>query len=403
MTAAETIRQKDKSASIGIVSKEALPLYSRVLLPHYVRGKILREKVFLRSLDDYTSKNIDVLVGKEVMVNNFDVHEVRLSDKSTLSYGKLLIATGGTPLRWRIVGEEIEPILRLQTIEDADLALSTISGLAGQGEALVVGGGFIALEFLESAVAYGFKAHLLIKEKRFFAGQLEERGWGILEQNFARHGITTHVEAEVKKLDREETGLFAAYTSSNEAVRGVWVGVGIGVDRNYGTFQGGGLKTNRGIVVNEYLETSVPDVWAAGDIAEILNSKTGESRTVGNWNNAFLQGRTAGINMAKVGSDGREIYDALPTYSISNLGYNITTVGSTREAEGIEALERIWSDGREYERFFLRDGKLIGVFLINRFADKPIVSKIIEQKIDLSEKRRFLHDPDYDLAKILQA
>jgi len=399
VTAAETIRQKDTSSSICIVSKESAPLYSRVFLPHYIRGKIPREKVFLRTLDDYTDKNIDVLVGKEIVVANFDMHEVRLSDKGILNYGKLLIATGSTPLRWRIIGEGLEPILRLQTIDDADRAEQVLRELKGKGDALVVGGGFIALEFLESAVAYGYKAHLLIKEKRFFAGQLDELGWGILEQNFARHGITSHTESEVKKLEQDDKGILIAHTSTGETIKGVWLGLGIGVERNYGTFQGGGLKIGRGIVVNEYLELNVPDVWAAGDVAEVYYSKIGKSQLVGNWNSAFMQGRTAGINMAALDADNRVAFDAVPTYSINSLGYNITMVGDTSAGDDIETVARVWPDGISYERFFLRGGILQGAILINRFADKPSIAKLIKNNADFSEKRNNLHDPDYDITK----
>lgn len=401
VTAAETIREKDRQSSICIISKESEPLYSRVLLGRYARGKLPRAKIFLRSLADYSNKNIDVLMGKEVVVANFDVREVRLSDKGTLSYGKLLIATGSTPLRWRIIGEDIDRTFHLQTINDADRFASALLSLRGTGEAIVVGDGFAALEFLESAAESGYKAHLIVRKKRFFSGALDERGWGILEQNFARHGITSHMDTEIKKLEQNDAGALEAHTNTGETIKGVWLGLDIGVGCNYAAFQGGGLKINRGIVVNEYLESPVPDVWAAGEVAEICNSKTGELSFASSWNYSFLQGRAAGENMAAQNADDRTIFDAMPTYSINSLGYNITIVGDASANDETETIARIWPDGLAYERFFFRGGMLVGAFLINKFADKQAITKLIKLKADLFETKNIFRDPEYDIAKLV--
>lgn len=403
VTAAEAIRQRDQSGSIAIISKENYTLYSRVLLPHYVRGKIDREKVFLRRDADYLKKNIDLFLGVELLLINTAVREVRLSDQRTVQYGKLLIATGGTPVRWRIVGEDIDRILRLQTIDDADRAREVLTAWRGAGDAIVVGGGFIALEFLESAVAYGYKAHLIIKEKSFFAGQLDAKGWEVLKNNFERHGIVIYTETEIKKLEENDKRMLTVHTYAGEKISGAWLGLGIGLEHNVGAFQGVGLKIDRGIVVNEFLETSVSGVWAAGDIAEICDANGNSCELAGNWNNAFLQGRDAGSNMAVQQSGAKGAFRAVSTYSINNLGYNITMVGRARTGEGVETIERVYGNSIAYSRFFMRNGVLVGAFLVNRFVDKPNLSKLIEMGVDVSGKKDMLRDPNYGIEKITQS
>lgn len=384
VTAAETIRSHDRDGTIAIFSRETDPLYSRVMLPGYVRGKLAREKVFLRTLDQYAQSRIDILLGRDIIAVNFDTKEALTNEQETIAFGKLLIATGGVVLPWKVGGVENPRVLYLQTIVDADRAREVLSGASGgaQKQAMVVGGGFISLEFIETAFAYGFDTDLILKDKQMFADQLDEQAWDMIAENFRRHRITIHPETEVKNIETKKDQTLSVLTHTGTEITSAWIGVGIGLKRNVSVFQGTGIDIRSGIRVNQYLESSIPRVWAAGDIAEYYDPILEEHMMVGNWTSAFLQGRVAGINMSAQRPDERMEFRSVPAYSLANLGFHLTFLGKTRyKADAhVEPIARAWPDGTGYERLFFENGILKGAVLINRFQDKNILTKFIESK-----------------------
>lgn len=402
VTAAETIRANDREGSIAIISNEGDPLYSRVLLPSYLRRKLDREKVYLRTMEDYSRRGIDLALGEEVVGVNFDTRQVVTSREKGISFKKMLIATGGTPIPWHIPGSESSRVLRLQTIADADRARTVIGEQASDPNraAVVVGGGFIGLEFIETAVAYGYPVHFFIREKKCFGDQFDDAGWDILASNFARRGVIVHPETEIQHIE-EAGGLVRAAFGRGEAVAGNWIGLGIGVAKNFGVFSGSGIDIRRGIRADKFLQTSIPGVWTAGDVAEFYDVTLDEYRIVGNWTNAFLQGKAAGANMSRADASHQTEFRAVSSYSITNLGLQLTQLGATQPAESRETVTRLWPAGTAYERLFLEKGVLKGALLINRFADKIPLSKLIDRKTDLNGALERLRDVNFNVAELL--
>ena len=150
----------------------------------------------------------------------------------------------------------------------------------------------------------------------------------------------------------------------------------------------------KAVRTDEFLETNVPGVFAAGDIAEYFDARAGRHTVVGNWTNATLQGKQAGLNMAGV----KNAFSAVPSYSIVNLGLNITALG---ECDGaLESVSRIDLTTSQYERFFMRDGALVGAFLINRFRDKPILAELIGRQAVTAPYTDRLSDMSFDIRGI---
>lgn len=402
VTAAETIRSLDNHSSILIISREEHPLYSRVLLPSYIRGKIAREKVFLRSWDQYQKLRIDIATHVEVLGINFETREVVTSRDEKIAFGKLLISTGGAPRGWRVNGSELGNIFRMQTIEDADKIHEAVPALASGVDrgALVIGGGFIGLEFMETARHYGFETHLFLKDKQMFGDDLDDAGWQILSDNFKRNRVTIHESTELKYLSTSPDHFLIGHTNASEEIGGSWLGLGIGVERNVTPFAVPGLDIKQGIVTNQFLETSISKVWAAGDVAEYFDVSFDEHRMIGNWTSAFLQGRVAGANMVAKHDEKTELR-TVSSYSITNFGYQLTFVGKTSPGEGIESITRTWPDNpNAYERLFLKGGWVQGAILINRFQDKAAITKLISSRKDLTSAKESLRDPYVDLSSL---
>lgn len=372
-TAAETIRAHDASVSVAIVEREPHSLYSRVLIPHYCKKKIERERLFLRTTADYEKQHIGFYLDAATVGCDFERHEVtalvgETKSKEIFSYKKLLLATGGVPkpLPASLSFGDAVPMLRMQTLGDADAIVDAMAGALTK-EAAVLGEGFIAMEFIETFFINGFRVHALCRGGLFGEKRLGVQGARMLEELYQKQGIRFYKNIKDEEIARRDVWL----AEKNKPFPIAVVGAGIGLARSLDIFSA--LKTNRGIVANECLQTSNPDVYTAGDVAEWFDSIKGQYTVVGNWTNAFLQGRVAALNMLGQKTPLRVV----PTYSITNFGVKLTIVGDIEEGDNV------WEEVGTVVRPFLRrvvfqNGKTIGGVLINQFSDKTRLVSLVE-------------------------
>lgn len=390
MTAAETIREHDTNAAIGIISDEPHVLYSRVLLPHYLKKRIRREQLFLRKADDFVKKRIDLLLGESVSFVDSGRKEVMFSGGSVSGYEKLLIASGGRVKPW---GKEEDRgfIYRLQTLDDADRLQSVLTDIKSP---LVIGGSFISLEFLEIFVLNGAAPTLLFRDAHFFGKLLDGDGAEILHDNFARHGIIVRAEDAVADAERDD-GKLKISTKALHEIKCDAVAVGIGLERNMEFLKESGIALGeKGVRTDEFLATDQEGVFAAGDAAEFYDLIADRHRVLGNWTSAFLQGKRAALNML----GQKEPFRNISTYSITSLGFQITALGDCDG--GLETIARVDAARNQYERLFIKEGALKGAVLINRFQDKPHLARLIEGRISIEPHREALHDMAFDIHTI---
>lgn len=403
VTAAETIREQDHDATIGVISHEAYLLYSRVLLPAYLKRKIPREKLFLRTIDDFIEKRIALRLQETVTAVDAKRREITLHNGITLGYEKLLIASGGHVKAWGRPEDE-SAVYRLQTLDDAD---RLFAALASINNPLVIGSSFISLEFLEIFRANAITPAILMRDAYFFGQYLEENGGELMRTHFQRHHIALYEHDEIAQLhrvpperqqdaqeDRGQTSL-AALTKKQQTIACDSLAVGVGIDRNLSFMPTSNiLRGDVGVRVNEFFETSQEGVYAAGDVVEMFHPETQTYRATGNWTSAFLQGKAAGLAMVGI----RKPFRTIPSYSITNLGLQITMVGECKD-EG-ETIVRVNMETNEYERLFLKDGALQGAVLINRFKDKTHITRLIETGQKLDAYREQLSSLEFDITTI---
>lgn len=389
VTAAETIREESPNSTIAIFSDEKYLLYSRVLLPSYLKKRLGREKLFLRTIDDFNKKRIDLHLEEKVLYVDAKRREVEFSNNIILGFDKLLIASGG-----KVVLQDFPEdhyTYRLQTIEDADRLFQNLDNIR---DPLVMGASFISLEFLEIFWLNKIVPKLLVRDSHFFSRILDEQGGELLRLNFERHGIILQFNDELNEIKKKDASLFV-YTKGLREIECDALALGVGIERNTDFLKDSGIELGiKGVKVNEFLETNYPMIFAAGDIAEFYDVVLGKYRTVGNWTNAFLQGKRAGLSMA----GQREPFKNITGYSITNLGFQITALGYC--GEGVETMMRIDDIRNQYERFFLRDGVLVGAALINRFRDRPHIAKLIETKTLIEPYRDQLRNFEFDIKNI---
>jgi len=171
--------------------------------------------------------------------------------------------------------------------------------------------------------------------------------------------------------------------------------VGVGIRRQLAFLKDSEIEVGSGgIRTNEFLETNKEDVYAAGDVAEFYDVSFGIHHIIGNWTNAVLQGKRAGLNM----TGERIAFKNIPSYSITNLGLQITSLGLCSNT--LETIVRIDDATRQYERFFIQNGVLVGAVLINRFGDKTHLTQLIEKKVSIEPYREELQSFQFDIHTI---
>ncbi|QQG42441.1 MAG: FAD-dependent oxidoreductase [Candidatus Giovannonibacteria bacterium] len=357
--AAEALREADQHAKIVILEDEPHVLYSRVMIPKYIKGLVPRENLFLRKIGDYEKRALDFYPSTRAVKIDFARKEVKAETGLAVSYKRILIASGGRP---RPLPEPFlsaaasAKILRMHTLKDADLIKKELESGAHQS-ALVAGESFIALEFIEILSLAGVRVHIAAKGDIWGEERFGKACGELLEENFKKHGIIIHKNIE--------DFLFKTSLAC----------LGIGLSRDLSIFPG--LEVGRGVLADEFLKTSDKDAFAAGDIAEFFDVVLGKKRIVGNWTNAFLQGKTAALNMA----GGGKIFRAVPAYNISNLGLRLSALGDTEDFDE----EKIIPGDNNCARLLFSAGKLAGATLINRFNDKIILSELIEKGANRDE------------------
>ncbi|MEY4723702.1 MAG: hypothetical protein RLZZ324_1215, partial [Candidatus Parcubacteria bacterium] len=320
--AAEAIRARTPDASVLIVGAESHRLYSRVMLPHVIRGRTSEDKAFLRAEESYSEKGIDFLRGVEVTAVDPSARVVTFSNGDSARYvTALLIATGGSVRKLSCAGAEIADAMYFQTMDDMRRIKETAARTA-----LVYGGGFIGLELLMSFVHMGLPTVSVVRGKGYFARLLDARGAELVADAVRGAGVDVRLETDIVAVERAE-GMKRVHLTRGNSVTCDAIGVGIGITPNVAFLEGSGIAVGSGVLTDASLRASVPGVFAAGDVAEAPDAFTGTRRVTGNWQNAMFQGKTAGANMA----GAAEEFAQLTTYSIAVFGLPVCFMGATEE------------------------------------------------------------------------
>jgi len=399
-TAADTIRQNDPAGDITIVSGEPYRLYSRIMISktHYFLGKVPADQIWLKKDSWYGEKNVKLLAGKTAVKLDPQARTVTLDDGSVLAYDKLLLALGICARKWTAPGSDKRGVFYTRTLDDFR-AFQPASTKAKQ--AVVIGGGAIGFEMCELMRLAGLETTLVIREPHYWDPVLDETSGRLIEAALERSGV---------KIIR---GQYVVSAYGGDSVEGVelqdgtkipcqLVSVGIGGYCPHDWTGGSGLKVNRGVVANEFLETSLPDVWAAGDAAEYHDPIYEETVQFGSWSNAQNQGKRAGLNM----TGKREPYRMVTFYAVSGLGISIAFIGDIvppKPDNGKTVVTRGTFELNAYARYILKGGRIVGATLINRTIDVGPLTKLIERKIDVAGRLRELADPKVDLKTLIPA
>lgn len=394
-TAAETVRGKDPDGSIAIVSDEPYVFYSRIMLskPNFFLGKTPFDAVWLRKPEWYGQRNIQIFLGRAAVELKPGEKTLKLDNGEVLGYEKLLLAFGARAAEWPNDDGAKPGVFYLRSL---DHAKAIISAIKTARKVVLLGGGFVGFETCELVRLAGLSATLVMREKYFWDFLWDEESGQMLEDALTRGGVELSHGRPVDKILGEGKVEGVRLSDGSEIPCDALI-IGIGVKYPLEWLASSGLKTNRGVLADEFLQTSLPEVWTAGDVAEYQDGILNERVQLGNWVNAQEQGRRAGLNMA----GEKRPFKFVSFYTAQAFGISIAFVGNVAVVPGRDVIHRGSPNIGSYARILVQGEHIVGATLLNRTKDLGLISKLIEKKVPVGGKHIQLADADFDLKSLL--
>ncbi|HEX9036941.1 MAG TPA: FAD-dependent oxidoreductase [Ktedonobacterales bacterium] len=374
-TCAQELRKNDPACEIWLITNEPYPLYNRVALKRLLDGVLPEQKIMMRDLAWHESQRITLL--RETYVTHVDTagQAVYLSQGGPLGYDALLVASGGWPNALDVPGADGTSYLyTFMTLDDTK---RIIERALESKTAVTTGGSYMAYDLTEGLSKRGVHVTWLMRGPFWLRRTLDAEGGRLVDEIVARHGIEVVHGEEIREVVARDGVPRAVIATSGREYAGDLIGLGVGLTLNYAFLRETPVACGKGVLTDEYLETTVPGVFAAGDVAEFYDPILGARRTLGTWDNALAHGRVAAANMA----GGREAYLDVPTRSSPIFDTNIVAMGLFEVTDpAIEAVQRSAPGERgmtDYRRFFFRGDTLVGaVFLGSPKGRKKVVELI---------------------------
>lgn len=363
----EGIRSVDKEGKITVVSEEKYPVYCRPLISYYLENKTDTERMNYRGADFYDNMGCDVLYEKKAINIDTDLKKVVLDDGSEQPYTTVCVATGSAPFVPHFEGlDTVENKFSFMTLDDT---FAIEKAIKKDSKVLIVGAGLIGLKCAEGL--HGRVANITVCDlaDRVLSSILDTECATVVQKHLEKNGIEFMLGDTAVRFEKN-----SAQMKSGKTVDFDILVLAVGVRANTSLVKDIGGEVNRGIIVNERMETSVDGIFAAGDCTEGEDISCDRKKVLALLPNAYMQGHAAGVNMA----GGDEVFDkAIPMNSIGFFGLHIMTAG-TYEGEIYEEN----TDGT-IKRLFTKDGLLKGFILVGKTERVGIYTSLIREKTPL--------------------
>ena len=372
--AAEELRSNDAEAKIILVTSEQnLPYERPVLSKGFLLGSEERSSAFVHDQQWYDDQHIEVRQGTTATAVDPSKHEVTLDSGEALSYDKLLLATGSEPRRLDIPGSDADGVLYLRNIEDADAIKTAIEG----GKPLVVvGGGWIGLEAAAAAREHDVPVTVLELEELPLLVVLGREVAQVFADLHVEHGVQLKTKTGIASIEATDGKVTGVTTSTGEQIEAGAVIVGIGVRPRLDLAQQAGLKTDRGVLVDKSLQSSDPDIYAAGDIAEVDHPVLGRRVRVEHWAFANDSGPVAG--QAMLGQD--VTFDSLPYFFTDQYDLGMEYIGLVDQGQQVEVELTGDVPGRAFQARWKSGDQVVAAMHVNMWDDgvDPLKEEVLK-------------------------
>ena len=392
-SAAETLREKDPEAEITIVTDEGEPLYNRILIKEFAKGKLPEAPISIHDEGWYADRDIELRLNTHVLGIDSDEHVVHTHEGEDLGYDKLLVATGGTPTQLPVENSDADGIHHFWTFQDA----RKIQEHAAEADTgVVVGAGLLGIDLAAICGAQEVDAHYLMRGDRWWRYALSLDGAEIIHQGLRDKGVTPVFDSGVDRFEVDADGhVTGAIDPNGDRYDADFVGIAIGLNFNTEYLRGAGIEEDGGIIVDKYMQTNVDDIYASGDLTRFYDTILGEYAQNGSWGSAKEQGKTAATNMAA--DDEVDAFRWVSSYSITHFDFPFLSFG--HPTIGDEYVERKYSD-TEWRRIALKDGKVIGGVLIGDLAPQTRLKKLMREETSVEGQTDVLLEEEVDLDQL---
>jgi len=351
-TASSTLRNLDNQADITIISEETFPEYTACALPHYIAGEFDREQLFLRTNISYSDEKIKTILGQKVTGINPSSKTISL-DSQSLSYDKLIIATGSTPVKPPIPGIELDGVFTLKSPGDADRILDNLGK-----SAVVIGSGPVGVETAIALRKRGVEVHLVEFLDRVMPKIFDEKPASILTEILEKHGMKVFTGERVVSISGN--GQVRSAITDKREIECDEVVLSVGMRPNVELAKQAGINIGPlgGISVNRQMETNLDGIYACGDCIETKDMASGKDNLSPLWHNAKRQGIIAAYNCAGIhkiypGSETITSLDVFGTHAVS-----FGCIETDNQDEDIEVIEK--DTGSNYHRLVISKTRLVG-------------------------------------------
>lgn len=326
IAAVEGIRSQDTAGDVTLIGEETDGFYSRPGLAYYLTGEVPEDQLYPFTDGDFARLKVRRLRARATRLHP-QAHQVELHDGARLPYDRLLIATGSRAIAPSVAGANLAGVVRLDNLDDAR---QIVKRSRKARAAVVVGGGITALELVEGLRARRVKTHYFLRRERYWSNVLDETESRIVERRLQVEGVRLHYHTDLAEIVGRRGRVTGVLTQDGQQIACDVVAIAIGVQPCKELAEAAGLETDRGILVNEYLQTSAQDVFAAGDVAQVFDPFSGKAALDTLWGVAVAQGRVAGLNMA-----GQTIpYRKEVPFNVTRLaGLTTTIIGTVSRGE----------------------------------------------------------------------
>ncbi|MDR3552830.1 MAG: FAD-dependent oxidoreductase [Clostridia bacterium] len=363
----EGIRKVDATGAITLISDESHRAYSRPLISYWLSGKVDDERMYYRNEDFYEKNHVKTLLGVRVTALDAAAKTVTLSDGTVLPYDSLMVATGSRPFVPPIAGVQDCP--QAVTFLDWDSARRLKGMVNKKSRVVVLGAGLIGLKVTEGLAGHVAGITVVEMAAHLMPSVLDDDSAAMLQRHIEKNGVSFIYEDPAAKV----SGNLLTLGSGRELAFDVLV-LAAGVRPNVELVRDAGGTVNRGIIVNSFMQTSLPDVYAAGDCVEAMDVVSGARKIMALLPNAYMQGEAAGKTMAGA-PEGFE--KSMPMNAIGFFGMPLCTAG---DYDG-EAYVKIEEDS--FKKLFFKDDRLVGYILISDVDRAGIYTALIREKVDL--------------------
>ncbi|MHA1931166.1 MAG: NAD(P)/FAD-dependent oxidoreductase [Promethearchaeota archaeon] len=392
-TAALELRGLDPKGEVLIISNEDYQFYKRSKILSFVSASCSEDDLFLKGKTLYDEHNISFIHGhvKSVLPNS---KQVLLRNGKKLSYDFLLIASGGSPLVLPWEGVNLEGVSTLYNLDDAK---KVVEQACDAENVVVIGGGSIAMKAIQNFKKMGLNISIVEKASHLWPIGFDRKVARIVEKRIKENGIQIYLNEEVADFRGDSDKLTHVMLKSGIEIPADIALITIGTNPNVDFLKDTYIKVDKGVIVDSNLRTTIPSIFAAGDVAQIYDPLYNIPMLHATWGNAKKQGRIAAINM----TGGNLVYKGtIPIQTIRIFGFVAIAVGITHSKKNFDEISWISFEKRQCRKFVVRNNKLIGVLVLGEEIDKnilkPLLKNAVSKQVDIGHFNNLLIEENLD-------